>query len=168
MPNLVFAFILIPLIDLILLIKVSGAIGGMQTILLVIITGIIGANLARSQGLHVLKEIQKDVQKGSIPTDNLLSGLLVLIGGVLLITPGILTDIVGLSLMIPAVRKLFTKPIRSLVASHMKIVVRSPFMGGGMDSGFSTGIPEMKQRQTPQQEPREVESRVIDDDKIES
>lgn len=104
--RLLLLFTIIPLAELYLLRQVAKVIGSGETFLLVIVTGIIGAALARGQGGKVLRAIQADLAEARLPTDHLISGLLVLIGGILLVTPGIVTDLVGLALMIPGNRRL--------------------------------------------------------------
>ena len=91
--RLILLFTVIPLIELYLLIQVGRYLGSFQTIMIVLITGIIGGLLARSQGLSVQRQIRVDLQKGIIPTDSLIDGCFILIAGALLITPGMITDI---------------------------------------------------------------------------
>ncbi len=106
-------FTIVPLIEIYVLIKVGQHIGALDTIMLVLFTGIFGAWMARSQGLLVLKKIQTDLQSGQLPADSLTDGLIILIGGVLLITPGIITDCTGLLLLFPQSRKVFKKLLTS-------------------------------------------------------
>jgi UPF0716 protein FxsA len=84
-----------------LLFKVGAQIGGPQTIFIIIATGIIGAGLAKSQGLKILTQIQTQLQTGKIPSKAIERGLMMLVGGVLLVTPGFMTDIVGILLITP-------------------------------------------------------------------
>jgi len=98
-------FICIPLIELALLIQIGEWVGLGPTIVLVIVTGFIGASLAQQQGFKVWAKIQVELQSGRVPTTELVDGLLILIGGVVLITPGLMTDLVGFALMIPTVRR---------------------------------------------------------------
>lgn len=100
-------FTVIPLIELYLLILVGRYLGTLPTIMIVLITGIIGGILARSQGLSVQRQIRVDLQNGIIPTDSLFDGLFILIAGALLITPGMITDILGFVLMVPGFRVWF-------------------------------------------------------------
>jgi UPF0716 protein FxsA len=103
--KLLLAFTLIPLVELALLIEIGRAIGAGPTLGIVILTGIGGAALAKSQGLAVLSRIRSELASGQIPSDSLLDGALVLAGGLLLVTPGTLTDLVGLLLLIPSTRR---------------------------------------------------------------
>ena len=101
MAKLFLAFTLIPLLELALLIKIGQYIGTFYTIFLVMITGGIGVVLARSQGFMVLNQLRFDLGEGRVPGNALLDGLFILIGSVLLITPGLMTDVIGFSLLLP-------------------------------------------------------------------
>ncbi|MAZ48912.1 MAG: FxsA protein [Halobacteriovoraceae bacterium] len=97
-------FTVVPALELYLLFKVGGTIGGFNTILLIIATGIIGAALAKTQGLSILAKIQQQLNQGQVPADQIVQGLMVFAGGLLLLTPGIMTDILGFSLVLPGTR----------------------------------------------------------------
>lgn len=103
--RLFFLFTTVTFLELALIIKVGTKIGVLDTILLIILTGIAGAYLARSQGISILSRIQAQLHSGILPTDEMLSGLLVLAGGLLLLTPGFITDLLGLSLIVPVSRE---------------------------------------------------------------
>ncbi|MEW5800862.1 MAG: FxsA family protein [bacterium] len=109
---LLILFIGIPLLELALLIKVGALIGTLNTILLILITGVVGAALAQQQGLGVITRIREELIQGRVPSDELLNGICVLIGGFLLLTPGLLTDAMGFALLIPPVRELIKKYLR--------------------------------------------------------
>ena len=100
-------FTILPSFELWLLFQVKAQLGLMETIWLVLLTGIVGASMAKRQGFLVIQELQKQTNSGQMPGQTAVEGLLVLIGGVLLITPGILTDAFGFSLIIPFTRKLW-------------------------------------------------------------
>lgn len=108
-------FTVIPLIELYLLILVGRYLGTLPTIMIVLITGIIGGILARSQGLSVQRQIRVDLQNGIIPTDSLFDGLFILIAGALLITPGMITDILGFVLMVPGFRVWFKMRLKKFL-----------------------------------------------------
>jgi len=97
-------FTLVPIIELAILIEIGSRIGTFHTIMLIITTGIVGALLAQSQGLAVIRKMQEEISFGRPPSGELFDGLFVLVGGVLLITPGIVTDIIGFILLLPATR----------------------------------------------------------------
>ncbi len=113
MSYLFLLFVLTPVVELYLLIKVGSYIGALNTILIVIFTGIAGAYLARSQGIRILNKINDDLSSGLIPAESLIDGLFVLIGGILLITPGIITDIIGFLLVIPATRAILKRYLKA-------------------------------------------------------
>jgi UPF0716 protein FxsA len=98
-------FLLIPLVELFVLLKVGGLIGIGPTIALILLTGLAGAALVRSQGFVILGRIQENLAQGRLPTEELLDGALVLAGGVLLLTPGFCTDLLGFLLLVPLTRK---------------------------------------------------------------
>ena len=102
--KLFLAFTLIPLVEIYLLIKLGQAFGAVTSILLVIITGMLGAYLARMEGLRTLFRIQETLREKKMPRDELLEALLIVLAGLVLITPGFLTDAVGFMLLIPATR----------------------------------------------------------------
>lgn len=109
MAPLLLAFTVIPLIELYLLLALSRVMGVFPTVLLVLLTGVIGASLARAEGLRVLRGFQQAVAAGRVPEDGVVSAVLVLVGGVLLVTPGVLTDACGLLLLIPATRRALSR-----------------------------------------------------------
>ena len=108
-------FVVVPFVELYILIELGSRIGVAATLGIVIITGIVGAYLAKYEGLYVLRRIQMELASGSMPADALFDGVLVLIGGVLLLTPGILTDATGFLLLLPASRGLFKMYIKRWV-----------------------------------------------------
>ena len=97
-------FIAVPLLELMILIELGSAFGLAPTIGLVLLTGAIGAWAARAQGFYVLSRIQGELGRNQLPAAQLVDGAMVLVGGVLLITPGLLTDLTGFALMVPAFR----------------------------------------------------------------
>ena len=111
LATLILLFIFVPIIELAVLIEVGQYIGTFYTILLVIVTGVVGAFLAKMEGLRVWHALQKDLKQFKMPTDRMIDGVLILIGGAFLLTPGLITDILGFLLIIP-----FTRfPIREYV-----------------------------------------------------
>jgi len=103
---LIILFTIIPAIELGLLIHVGNYIGTGNTIMIIIFTGILGAHLARLQGILVIRNVQHSVERGQVPTDAMMDGLMIFIGGALLLTPGFLTDVIGFLLLIPLSRRL--------------------------------------------------------------
>ncbi len=94
-------FTLVPLVELYLLIRLGTYVGAVDTIAIVIGTGIAGGLLAKSQGLAVLDRIRAELNQGRLPAESLFDGLLILMAGAMLVTPGLLTDGLGLLLLIP-------------------------------------------------------------------
>ena len=97
-------FTLIPIIELMILIDLGTSIGLAPTLGVVILTGALGAWAARTQGFYALSRIQAEMAAGRLPGAEMVEGAMVLVGGVLLLTPGLLTDAAGFALMAPAVR----------------------------------------------------------------
>lgn len=114
--KLLVLFTVIPLIELALLIKIGSYFGVIPTVILVAITGVVGVTLARNQGFIVINKIKESIEIGKMPTNNLIEGLLILVGGVMLLTPGILTDTAGFIFIIPGSRKI----IRELLKNKFK------------------------------------------------
>lgn len=107
--KLLILFIVIPIIEIAILVKIGSLLGFWPTMPIVIATGISGATLARIQGFLVLTRIRTELQMGRMPAGELIDGLLILIGGILLLTPGLLTDLMGFLMLIQSSRKLFKK-----------------------------------------------------------
>ncbi|MCM3079449.1 membrane protein FxsA [Brevibacillus invocatus] len=101
---LIVLFIVVPAIEIWGLIAVGKVIGGWSTVALVILTGIVGAWLAKQQGLQVFRLVQLQLSRGQMPTETLMDGVLVLIGGIMLLAPGFFSDVFGLILLIPYTR----------------------------------------------------------------
>lgn len=117
--RLALLFIVVPFAELALLMWIAARVGFWPTMALVVLTGFVGAALARAAGVQVIGRIRQEIAAGRMPVDHLLDGLLVLIGGVLLLTPGILSDLFGLALLLPASRSV----MRSLVRRRMQRLV---------------------------------------------
>ena len=103
--RLIILFTVVPLIELALLIELGQKIGLSNTIIIVVLTGFIGAALARSEGFGVLQRIQSELNQGQIPADSLFDGALILAGALLLLTPGLVPDVIGFLLLVPPTRK---------------------------------------------------------------
>ncbi len=113
--RLILLFVVTPLVELAILVYLGTIIGALYTILIVVVTGLVGAFLARNQGLATLSRIRSSIERGVIPSGELFQGTLILIGGLLLLTPGIVTDLVGFTMLIPQTRTIITKWLRSLI-----------------------------------------------------
>lgn len=110
--NLVLLFTVIPALELFLLFRIGALVGGMNTFAIIIMTGVIGAALAKSQGIAIAQNVQKQLAKGEIPANEMIQGLLVLGGGLLLLTPGFLTDILGFSMVLPGTRWILARMLK--------------------------------------------------------
>ena len=99
--RLVLLFTVVPLVELYLLVKIGGLIGVWPTIALVLVTGVLGAALARQQGIGVFRRFDQALRGGEIPTEPLADGLLILVAAAVLLTPGLITDALGFFLLIP-------------------------------------------------------------------
>lgn len=129
-------FTVVPLVELYLLIWLGGLMGFWPTVGLVLLTGVIGATLAKLEGLRVLGQWQSALAEGRVPEAGVLDGLLVLVGGIFLVTPGVLTDLVGFSLLLP--------PTRKLVAGFLRKRVEAGIQKGSVHvhmSGFGAAPP---------------------------
>ena len=105
MAKLLLLFTLVPAVELVLLLEVGRQIGTAATLLLILVTGVVGAVLARRQGVAALGHIRAELAAGRIPGPTIVDGIMILVAGALLITPGILTDIAGFLCLVPATRR---------------------------------------------------------------
>lgn len=102
-------FAVVPLIELGILIEIGSHIGVLNTITLVILTAVVGAYMVRQEGLGVLYRIQKNMNEGQFPADELINGAMILLAGALLLTPGVFTDIIGFLMVFPTSRNFIRK-----------------------------------------------------------
>lgn len=123
---LVLVFLVVPLAELYLIIQVGEAIGAFNTIAVVILMAAAGGWLMKREGLGILRRIRAQVQRGQVPGRELVDGFLILFGGALMLTPGFLTDLVGLSLLVPPLRAV----VRAALARRLQHRVVGPGRGG--------------------------------------
>lgn len=109
--------IVVPIIEIALFVQVGGAIGLWPTLATVVLTAIIGSVLLRAQGIATLSRLQDSLNTGTNPLDPIANGALILLAGVVLLTPGFFTDAVGFALLVPPVRALVIKWIAARIAS---------------------------------------------------
>ena len=107
--KLLILLIVVPVVELYILIEIGQQIGVFTTIGIIVLTGIIGAYLVKNQGFMVLKKIQYDLNQNILPGDSLLQGIIILAGGIFLLTPGFITDIIGFIFLIPISREIVKK-----------------------------------------------------------
>ncbi|MDT8370039.1 MAG: FxsA family protein [Longimicrobiales bacterium] len=155
-------FVLVPLIELALLIKVGQWIGAFPTILLVLFTGLAGAALARREGLRALRRVQSELASGRVPGDALMDGVAILLGGAFLLTPGVLTDLIGLSLLLPPTRGLAKAWARSAVERRIaEGSVRVHVGGFGLPWARREGSDADRQPLDPNHEIRPEDDRSV-------
>ncbi|MFQ6673993.1 MAG: FxsA family protein [Fidelibacterota bacterium] len=116
LTKLLLIFIGLPFVEMMILIKLGQTIGFWPTMLLVIATGVVGAALAKTQGLRTWYQIQRELEMGKLPAGKLVDGLLILVGGIVLLTPGLLTDLLGFILLIPTTRNVFKQWLQGKLA----------------------------------------------------
>ena len=114
-------FTVVPAVELYLLVQIGKVLGAGPTVLGVILIGIVGAALARRAGMTVLRQLLDDVRNGNPPSDRIMEGVLVLLGAVLLITPGVLTDLTGLLLLFPPSRRWLAPRVQRLILSRVRV-----------------------------------------------
>ncbi|MDW7649874.1 MAG: FxsA family protein [Bacillota bacterium] len=117
--KLLLLFTLGPLVELYLLIELGRRIGPLPTIAIVLTTGFFGVFLSRAQGFLVLRRIAENLRCGEMPADELLNGVMVLIGAAFLLTPGLISDTAGFLLLIPATRQHFKRFLLSKLKKAM-------------------------------------------------
>ncbi|TWX69293.1 FxsA family protein [Colwellia sp. C1TZA3] len=110
-------FIIIPIIEIFVLMQVGAILGVWPTIAMVIFTAWLGAKYVRQQGISTLNSVQTKMAQGQMPSDEIVTALMLLVAGILLVTPGFVTDFLGLSLLIPAVRHTITGSVMSHLSS---------------------------------------------------
>jgi UPF0716 protein FxsA len=131
-------FIGVPLLELFILIQVGQWVGFWPTVGLVVITGTAGAALARMEGLRTIWKIRGELARGRLPGGALLDGFVILLGGGLLLTPGIMTDLVGLSLIFPPTRKRLVSHLRKSLERRLKSgAIRITLLDGFPGAGAS-------------------------------
>ena len=133
-------FIIIPLVELYVIIAVGEEIGALWTVLLVLLTAVIGVNLLRMQGMSTLARAQKNMAQGTIPAMEMMEGVALAVAGVLLITPGFITDTIGFLCLFPASRRAIIRYLMARATLHTNL--------GGFHSS---------QRHDPRSKPSEVD-----------
>jgi len=114
-------FTVVPAVELYLLIQIGKVLGGGPTVALVIAMGVLGAWLAKREGLQVLRTGLDEARRGIPPGDRLVEGALVIVGSILLITPGVLTDVVGFLFLIPFTRRLLVPAAKAWFGRHFVV-----------------------------------------------
>ena len=125
--KLFLAFTLIPFIEIYLLIKIGAQIGAFNTILIVILTGLVGASLARLEGIRTMTKVRESLNRGELPAEEMLDAMLIFVAGIVLLTPGFLTDIAGLAILVPNVRDWFKRWLRKKFDEWLEASGGTPF-----------------------------------------
>jgi UPF0716 protein FxsA len=133
-------FMILPLVDLYVLLQIGERIGGVPALAMVVLSGALGAALARAEGTRVLRAWQQALAAGAVPQEGVVSGVLVFVGGALLITPGVISDAIGLLLLVPFTRRpiarwLAARVQRAIERGSIHVVHAQPGMPGPFGSG---------------------------------
>ena len=132
MARLLLLFTVVPAVELFLLLKLAETMGALETVLLILVTGGLGAWLAKREGLNVLVTLSQELSTGIPPAGRLAEGALVVAGGILLITPGVLTDLTGFALILPPTRRLLAPMLVRFIMARVKF---ASFTGGDGPAG---------------------------------
>ncbi|MCE9679273.1 membrane protein FxsA [Shewanella sp. AS1] len=136
---LLMIFVLVPVIELNVLIRVGENIGSWNTVGLVILTAVVGVSLVRSQGISTLLQVQQKLARGEAPGQEIVEGMMLAMAGLLLLIPGFVTDFIGLLLLTPLTRK----PVVKLLYKKMQVRVSRQ---GGFQAGFGPGFHQQHQQ----------------------
>ncbi len=139
---LLLIFLLVPILEIYLLIEVGSQVGAFYTVILVVGTAVLGAALIRSQGLQTIEKIKTSSQRGELPAVPMIEGLLLLIAGALLLTPGFFTDTLGFLVVIPFIRQEIAKNI--IRAGLFRAMGRSGGTSTAPNSQFHSGSNSQK------------------------
>jgi UPF0716 protein FxsA len=139
-PLLALLFLVVPLVELAIILQVGSAIGVVNTLGLLLVMSVAGGFLMKREGLGVLRRVQRQVDAGQVPGRELVDGFLILLGGALMLTPGFLTDLVGLALLLAPVRAV----VRRVAAARLTVMAlgrtgRSGRGPGGGPGGTGSG-----------------------------
>lgn len=144
-------FTVLPIVELAILIRIGEATVWWVPILLVISTGIAGAALSRWQGLQVVRRLREDAAAGRMPADALVDGFLILLAGILLITPGVVTDLVGIAFLIPPIRAFVKRGVKAWIKRNIQVRV----------AGFNSAGAWQYDNGTPPRNDEIIDARVI-------
>ena len=116
-PFVFVLFVVTPLVEMMLLVELGRLVGFWPTVGLVVLTGVIGASMARRQGLKVWSRFQASLADGGLPTDAMIDGLIILVSAALLLTPGVITDLLGFLGLLPVSRAL----VRRFMSARLRV-----------------------------------------------
>jgi UPF0716 protein FxsA len=135
MPLLVLLFIVVPIAELYVIIKIGGAIGVLPTLALLVVDSVVGVALARSQSRAAWERFNRALAEGRVPGREVFDGAMIILGGALLLTPGFITDVVGILLLIPPTRALLRKFLSRTAAKRAGFAWRVTPFGSGRPGG---------------------------------
>jgi len=144
LATLLILFVAVPLLELALLIWIGQHLGVVSTIVLVVVTGILGATLARHQGLATLGRFRRSLQEGILPHRELVEGILILVAAAVLLTPGLLTDTAGFLLLIPPLRRRLGEALLLRIRRRLVVTVPGKPPPGTVDVEFEVRDPRIE------------------------
>ena len=153
----------VPILEIALFIQVGGLIGLWPTILLVILTAILGASMLRAQGVAALRQLQTEIDRGGDPSPLIVHGAMLLFAGALLLTPGFFTDAVGFTLLVPKAREAIIAWAKPRVMSRV-VTFGTARAGGASRAGRGPGGPMGGERGRAGDQPIDADYRVVEDD----
>lgn len=130
-PKLLALFIILPLVELYVILEVGSVFGALPTVLLVVLTAVAGAFLTKLEGLRTLRRMQRQIMVGQMPAEELIDSVLICVAGVLLLTPGFLTDAFGFWILIPPTRNVFKRWLRYRFDKYLSRRTRGTIRFGG-------------------------------------
>jgi len=134
-------FLIFPFVEPAILLWMAAHIGWLPTLALVVVTAIIGAAEVRREGLRVWIRFNEQLAHGELPTDAMFDGLLVLVAGVLLLTPGLITDVIGFALLFPPTRHIIKRALRRYIERRFVLTTVGTHRGGSSWWFYSTNSP---------------------------
>lgn len=134
-------FIVVPISELAILVWLTRVTSFPFTLGVILLSALAGATLVRLQGFAVIQQLRRRAAEGAFPGDQILDGLMVLLAGGLMLTPGLLTDVVGFSMLIPASRRVLREGIKRVLKGRVHVAVGGFHGGAGGGFSFRTGNP---------------------------
>ena len=134
--KILFLIPFIAIVEIFLIVKIGGAIGFLPTVSIVLCTGMTGVWLLRQQGFKLITQLNNRLNQGQLPATELLEGVALMIGGVMLVTPGFLTDISGFCLLLPWTRKMLISRLSSVLEKQIQSGSNVTYYQGGFGAGY--------------------------------
>ncbi len=144
---LLLLMVLVPITELWLLIQIGGRLGALNTVALVVLTAVVGSALARREGLRVVRQWQQTLARGEPPQEGLTGAALITLGGLLLVVPGVLTDVAGLLLLVPPLRRWVAARLRARLERAVGVGAVQVTRGLDPADFFSGGRPREREVQ---------------------